>query len=86
MKAKRDQCGRRILLDENTDGGAVIFFFFTVIGLLPGGSGYFTCIQNMKLVTTKFKSGGSPIRLQRDEVWISSGLFYIHLQATVGHM
>ena len=28
------------------------------IGLLPGSSGYFTCIQNMKLVTTKFKSGG----------------------------
>jgi len=26
--------------------------------LLPGGSGYFTCIQNMKLVTNKFKSGG----------------------------
>ena len=26
--------------------------------MLPGGSGYFTCIQNMKLVTTKFKSGG----------------------------
>ena len=24
----------------------------------PGGSGYVTCIQNMKLVTTKFKSGG----------------------------
>ena len=24
----------------------------------PGGSGYFTCIQNIKLVTTKFKSGG----------------------------
>ena len=24
----------------------------------PGGSGYFTCIQNMKLVTNKFKSGG----------------------------
>ena len=23
-----------------------------------GGSGYFTCKQNMKLVTTKFKSGG----------------------------
>ena len=23
----------------------------------PGDSGYFTCIQNMKLVTTKFKSG-----------------------------
>ena len=31
---------------------------FTAIGLLPGGSGYFTCTQNMKLVTNKFKSGG----------------------------
>jgi hypothetical protein len=30
----------------------------TAIELIPGGSGYFTCIQNMKLVTTKFKSGG----------------------------
>ena len=28
------------------------------IGLSPGGSGYFTCIQNMELVATKFKSGG----------------------------
>jgi len=28
------------------------------MGLLPGGSGYFTCKQNMKLVTNKFKSGG----------------------------
>ena len=26
--------------------------------LLSGGSGYFTCKQSMKLVTTKFKSGG----------------------------
>jgi len=26
--------------------------------LSPGGSGYFTCKQNMKLVTTRFKSGG----------------------------
>jgi len=25
--------------------------------LSPGGSGYFTCIQNMELVTNKFKSG-----------------------------
>ena len=24
------------------------------IGLSPGGSGYFTCIQNMKLAATKF--------------------------------
>ena len=35
-----------------------ILLLLTAIGLLPGGSGYFTCIQNMKLVTTKFKSGG----------------------------
>ena len=26
--------------------------------LSPGGSGYSICKQNMKLVTTKFKSGG----------------------------
>jgi len=31
---------------------------FIAIGLLPGGSGYFTRKQNMKLVTTKFKLGG----------------------------
>jgi len=40
----------------------LLYFFhiylFTAIGLLPGGSGYFTCKQNMKLVTTRFKSGG----------------------------
>ena len=36
----------------------IITYLFTAIGLLPGGSGYFTCIQNMKLVTNKFKSGG----------------------------
>ena len=35
-----------------------IFFLFTAVGLSTGGSGYFTCVQNMKLVTTKFKSGG----------------------------
>jgi len=28
------------------------------IGLSPGGSGYITCIQNMKLVTNKLKSEG----------------------------
>ena len=28
-------------------------YFFTAVGLLPRGSGYFTCIPNMKLVTTK---------------------------------
>jgi hypothetical protein len=26
--------------------------------LLPGGSGYFTCIQNMRSVANKFNSGG----------------------------
>ena len=36
----------------------LIIYLFTAIGLLPGGSGYFTCIQNMKSVTTEFKSGG----------------------------
>ena len=36
----------------------LLYYLFTAIGLSPGGSGYFTCIQNMKLVTTKFKSGG----------------------------
>ena len=36
----------------------IIIILFTAIGLSPGGSGYFTCKQNMKLVTTKFKSGG----------------------------
>ena len=34
-----------------------IIIILTAIGLSPGGSGNFTCIQNMKLVTNKFKSG-----------------------------
>ena len=33
-------------------------YLFTAIGLSAGGSGYFTCKQNMKLVTNKCKSGG----------------------------
>ena len=36
----------------------IIIHLFTAIGLLPGGIGYFTRKQNMKLVTTRFKSGG----------------------------
>ena len=36
----------------------ITIYLFTAIGLIPGGSGYFTCKQNMKLVTNKFKSGG----------------------------
>jgi len=38
-----------------------IYFYIyvlTAIGLSPGGSGCFTCIQNMKLVTARFKSAG----------------------------
>ena len=36
----------------------IIIIIIIIIGLPLGGSGYFTCIQNMKLVTNKFKSGG----------------------------
>jgi len=36
----------------------ILLLLLTAIGLSPGGSGYFTCIQNMKLVTNEFKSGG----------------------------
>ena len=36
----------------------IIIYLLTAIGLSPGGSGYFTFKQNMKLVTNKFKSGG----------------------------
>ena len=42
--------------NNNNNNNNNIFIY--AIGLLPGGSGYFTCKQNMKLVTTKFKSGG----------------------------
>jgi len=36
----------------------IIIYLFTAVGLSTGGSGYFTCKQNMKLVTNKFKLGG----------------------------
>jgi len=36
----------------------IIMYLLTAIGLSPSGSGYFTCKQNVKLVTNKFKSGG----------------------------
>jgi len=35
-----------------------IIYLFAAIGLSPGGSGYFTCKQNMKSVTSRYKSGG----------------------------
>jgi hypothetical protein len=36
----------------------LLLLLLTAIGLIPGGSGYFTCIQNMALITAKLKSGG----------------------------
>jgi len=36
----------------------IIIYLLTAIGLLPSGSGYLTCKQNMILVTTRSKSGG----------------------------
>jgi len=36
----------------------LLLLLLTAIWLLPGGSGYFTCKQNMKSITTEFKSGG----------------------------
>ena len=36
----------------------IIIYLFTAIVLLTGGSGYFTCTQTMKLVSTKFNPGG----------------------------
>ena len=46
-----------LFLKQNS---GIIIIIITAIGLSPSGSGYFTCIQNMKLVTNKFKSGGLP--------------------------
>jgi hypothetical protein len=36
----------------------IIIYLLTATGLSLGGSDYFTCKQNMKSVTTEFKSGG----------------------------
>ena len=40
---------------DDDDNNNYYFLLLTAIGLSPGGSGYFKCIQNMKLVTNKFK-------------------------------
>ena len=37
----------------------LLLLLLTAIGLSPGGSGYFTCIQNTKLFTNEFKSSGN---------------------------
>ena len=39
-------------------GCVTLNYLFTEIGFLLGGCGYFTCKQNMKMVTTRFKLGG----------------------------
>ena len=44
--------------NNNNNNNNIFIYLFTAIGLSPGGSGYFTCKQNMKSVTNKFKSGG----------------------------
>jgi len=49
---------RRDVRDERKCSVVNNNILLTAIGLSPGGSGYFTCIQDTKLVTTKFKSGG----------------------------
>jgi hypothetical protein len=36
----------------------LLLLLLTAIGLSPGDSGCFICIQSMKLVTNKLKSGG----------------------------
>ena len=36
----------------------LLLLLLTATRLSPGGSGYFPCIHNMKLVTNKFKTGG----------------------------
>jgi len=36
----------------------LLLLLLNAIALSPGGSGYFTCIQNMKMVTNKFKPVG----------------------------
>ena len=43
--------------DDNNNNNNNNNNILTAIGLSPGGSGYFTSIQNIKLFTNKFKSG-----------------------------
>jgi len=47
-----------VLLHKYFPKCVLLLLLLTAIGLSPGGSGYFSCIQNMKLVTTRFKLGG----------------------------
>jgi len=51
-------CSEVVNNNNNNNNNNLLLLLLTAVGLSPGGSGYFTCIQNMKLVTNKFKSGG----------------------------
>ena len=55
-----------LILNNNNSNNNNNTNLFTAIWLSPGGSGYFTCKQNMKLVTTKFKSGGLHEKREHD--------------------
>jgi len=44
--------------NNNNNNNNIFIYLLTAVGLSPGGSDYFTCKQNMKSVTNKFKSGG----------------------------
>ena len=35
----------------------LLLLLLTAVWLSPGGSGYFTCVKNMKLVTNRCKPG-----------------------------
>ena len=45
-----------------------IIYLFTATGLLPGGSGYFTCKQNMKLGKQNMKLGKQIMKLGKQNM------------------
>jgi len=44
--------------ENNNNNNKIIIIFIYCNWVVTSDSGYFTCIQNMKLVNNKFKSGG----------------------------
>jgi hypothetical protein len=50
--------GISLYINNNNNNNKKLLLLLISIGLSPCGSGYFTCIQNMKLVINKFISGG----------------------------
>ena len=58
-----------------------IIYLLTAIGLSPGGSGYFTRKQNMKLVTTEFNLQTPNVNyIGRTAPLTSKVAFYIFIQ------